>query len=218
MKPLHLLLIGPPGVGKGTQSELLESRLGIVPISSGVIFRAEIDAETDLGRLAKRYIDHGRLVPNGVTIEMMAKRLRSERVRQHGFVLDGFPRNTDQAVALEEMLNENELYLDRAIALVADDEVVVKRLSGRMGCTKCGSIYHTHSRPPTREWICDHCNSPLFIRSDDQPEAIRERLRIYHETTSPIIDYYSGQGILLRVDATHAPDVIYQEILAGLDR
>ncbi len=209
---MRIILIGPPGVGKGTQSALLEARLGAQQISSGVIFRAEIEAETDLGRLAKRYIDHGELVPNGVTIEMMAKRLSKEDVRKHGFVLDGFPRTIRQAEALDEMLEEQAIHLDAVISLEVPDEIVIKRISGRMGCTKCGEIYHSLTKPPKREGLCDKCNGPLFIRSDDRPEAIRERLRIFHETTAPVADYYEGKGLLRRVDAEQDPESVYEAI------
>src|SRR4051812_11977282 len=135
---MRLVLIGPPGVGKGTQAALLETRLGSVPLSSGMIFRSEIDAQTDLGRLAQRYIQHGELVPNGVTIEMMAKRLRRDEARKKGFILDGFPRTVRQAEALAELLEEMEMHLDKAVSLELDPDLLISRLSGRMGCTKCG--------------------------------------------------------------------------------
>jgi adenylate kinase len=212
---MRLVLIGPPGVGKGTQAGLLESHLGVKPLSSGVIFRQEIDAETDLGRLAKRYIDHGELVPNGVTIEMMAKRLRSNEVRSHGFVLDGFPRTVKQAEALDEMLTEMEMTLDCAISIEVPDEVVIERLCGRMGCTKCGEIYHAISKPPKREGLCDKCNGPLIIRSDDTPETMKERLRIFHETTKPVISYYEQKGILQRVDGTGSPEAVYDGMMGS---
>ncbi|MBN9502755.1 MAG: adenylate kinase [Armatimonadetes bacterium 55-13] len=214
---MRLILIGPPGVGKGTQAALLESRLGVKPLSSGVIFRAEIEAETDLGRLAKRYIEHGELVPNGVTIEMMAKRIRRDEVRKHGFVLDGFPRTIRQAEALEEILDEMGMPLDKVVSIEVDDEVVLSRLAGRIGCTKCGEIYHSVNKPPKREGICDKCNSPLFVRTDDQPETILERLRVFRENTAPVRDYYREKGLLQVVDGRHEPEEVYQEIVAGVE-
>jgi adenylate kinase len=213
---MRLILIGPPGVGKGTQAALLEARLGLRPLSSGVIFRAEMEAETDLGRLAKSYIDRGELVPNGITIEMMAKRIRSDEVRKKGFILDGFPRTIRQAEALDQLLNEMETPIQEVVSIVVDDEIVVQRLSGRLGCTKCGQIYHKDSKPPTREGLCDKCNSPLFVRADDQPDTIRERLRVFHEQTQPVVDYYKGKGILLEVDGDQDPEKVYEDILSGI--
>lgn len=210
----RLVLIGPPGVGKGTQAALLEQRLGLIPLSSGMIFRAEIDAQTDLGRLAQRYIQHGELVPNGVTIEMMAKRIGASDVRKQGFILDGFPRTVRQAQALEEILVEMEMPLQIAVSLEVDDDVVVQRLSGRIGCTKCGEIYHAKAKPPKREGLCDKCNSPLVVREDDQPETIRERLRVFRENTAPVIGFYEQKGLLRRVRADHEPEAVYAEIVA----
>jgi len=212
VETLRLILIGPPGVGKGTQAALLEKRLGLQPVSSGVIFRSEIEAETDLGRMAQRYIDHGDLVPNGVTIEMMAKRLRTESVRRHGFVLDGFPRTLRQAEALDDILDEMELHLSKVISLELPESVLMARLSGRLGCTKCGEIYNSLNKPPRREGLCDKCNSPLFVRTDDRPEAILERLRIFHDETQPVCDYYSSHG-LLQVIQSDDPEGVYTEIV-----
>jgi len=214
----RLILIGPPGVGKGTQSALLHSRLGLKPMSSGDIFRKEIEAETDLGRLAQRYIQHGELVPNGVTIEMMAKRLRDEETRKKGFVLDGFPRTVKQAEALDEILFEMEMGLDKVISIEVPEETLLSRLTGRMGCTKCGEIYHSQNKPPMREGLCDKCNGPLFVRTDDQPQTILERLRVFKETTAPVIGYYETTGTLLRVDGSVGPEETYQQIVDGLDQ
>jgi adenylate kinase len=208
------VLLGPPGVGKGTQAALLETRLGIVPLSSGVIFRSEIEAQTDLGRLAQRYIQHGELVPNGVTIEMMAKRLRTQQVRDHGFVLDGFPRTLRQAEALQEILAEMEMTLTKVVSLVVAEDVLMRRLAGRMGCTKCGEIYHSLNKPPMREGLCDKCNSPLFVRTDDTPDAIRERLQIYEKNIEPLVEFYSGLGLLQVIEGFDDPEAVYALIIA----
>ncbi len=216
-RPLRMILIGPPGVGKGTQASLLEQRLGAIPLSSGMIFRAEIEADTDLGHLAQSYIKRGELVPSGITIEMMRKRMSTDNVRKHGFILDGFPRNIRQAEALDEILVEMEIDLDFAVSLDVNDEIVVQRLSGRMGCTKCGEIYHSQTKPPKREGLCDKCNSPLMTRSDDHPDTIRERLRVFHEQTAPLCDYYEKKGLLKRVDGSKSPEEVYDQIVAGLD-
>lgn len=210
---MKILLIGPPGVGKGTQAALLGSRLGLFTLSSGEIFRKEIEAQTDLGRLAQRYIQHGELVPNGVTIEMMAKRIREPEVRKKGFILDGFPRTVKQADALGEILEELEMKLDAVISLEAPDELIVRRLSGRMGCTKCGAIYHSLNKPPMRDGFCDNCNSPIVVRSDDLPETIRERLRVFRENTAPVIDYYRDKGLFRAVDSTRDPEEVYKDII-----
>jgi len=212
----RLILIGPPGVGKGTQSALLSARLGMKAMSSGDIFRKEIEAETDLGRLALRYIQHGELVPNGVTIEMMAKRMRDEDTRKKGFVLDGFPRTVKQAEALDEILFEMDMGLDGVISIEVPEETILHRLAGRMGCTKCGEIYHSKNKPPMREGLCDKCNGPLFVRTDDQPETILERLKVFKETTAPVIDYYAKTGTLHRVDGSVSPEDTYRQIHEGL--
>lgn len=212
---MRLILIGPPGVGKGTQAALLESRLGLKPLSSGVIFRAEIDADTDLGRLANSYIKRGELVPNGVTIEMMSKRIRNDDARRHGFVLDGFPRTIRQAEALDELLEEINMPLDKVVSIEVHDDVILQRLSGRIGCTKCGEIYHSLTKPPMREGICDRCDSPLIVRSDDKPETILERLKVFRENTAPVRDYYREKGLLQVVDGAKDPEEAYADIING---
>lgn len=213
---MRLILIGPPGVGKGTQAALLEKEYGLKTLSSGLIFRSEIDAETDLGRLAKSYIDRGELVPNGITIEMMAKRLRSDECRKKGFLLDGFPRTVRQAEALEKLLEEMEMPVDEVVSIQAPEDLIVHRLSGRMGCTKCGEIYHRDTKPPKRPELCDKCNSPLFVRSDDQPDTIRERLAVFYENTKPVIEFYRERGLLNEVDGTRAPEEVFQSIVEGI--
>jgi adenylate kinase len=214
MNMLRLALIGPPGVGKGTLSALLVQRQGVKAFSSGQIFRSEIEAETDLGRLAQRYIAHGQLVPDEVTIQMMAKKLGAHEVQKSGFVLDGFPRTVNQAEELDELLFELDLGLDFAASLESPEDLIVARLSGRIGCTRCGEIYHSVNHPPKREGLCDKCDSPLFVRSDDHPDAIRSRLHSFRTQTQPVIDYYESTGNLMRVDASHGPEETYRQIVS----
>jgi adenylate kinase len=146
---------------------------------------------------------------------MMAKRLRSEDTRKHGFVLDGFPRTEKQAEALDELLFEMETALDKVVAIEVPVDLIVHRLVGRIGCTKCGELYHARNKPPKREGLCDRCNGPLFVRSDDQEETILERLRVYHENTAPVIDYYEMTGSLQRVDGSVGPEETYHQIVGG---
>jgi adenylate kinase len=165
--------------------------------------------------MAQRYIDHGELVPNGVTIEMMAKRLRDEDVRRRGFVLDGFPRTERQAEALDEILFKMDIGITKAVSIEVSEESIVQRLTGRLGCTKCGEIYHSTTKPPKREGLCDICNSPLFVRTDDQPETIRARLRVFRENTAPVISYYELSKSLQRVDGSKDPETTFNQIVGN---
>ncbi|HRF60016.1 MAG TPA: adenylate kinase [Fimbriimonadaceae bacterium] len=212
---MRLILIGPPGVGKGTQAALLHERHRLAHLSSGVIFREEIANQTPLGLLAKGFLDKGELVPDAVTIEMMAAYIRRPDV-VGGFLLDGFPRTVAQAEALDCLLDDLGLPIERAISIHVDDEVVVERLSGRLTCSQCGEIYHRVNRPPLHEGVCDKCGGELIVRADDQPETIRKRLRLFHETTEPVIGYYARSGRLVRIDGTRSPEEVYQSILESL--
>jgi adenylate kinase len=145
---------------------------------------------------------------------MMAKRLREPEIRKAGFILDGFPRTVKQADALQEILADLDMPLQRVFSLQAPDELIVNRLSGRMGCTKCGAIYHSVNKPPTREGYCDVCNSPIVVRSDDQPETIRERLRVFRESTAPVVEYYATTDLLTIIDATRDAEEVYKDIVS----
>lgn len=213
---MRILLIGPPGVGKGTQAAKLQKRTGAVPLASGDIFRAELKNETELGKLAKSYIDRGELVPDEVTIRMMAERLRSDKIRECGFILDGFPRTVAQAEALDRLLDEMDLPLRVIVALDVPDDIVVDRIGGRRTCPSCGEIFHIANKPPRVENVCDKCGSGLVVRTDDRPETIRERLRVFHENTEPVELYYQNKGLLRRIDGTASPDEVYQSILDAL--
>lgn len=213
---MRILLIGPPGVGKGTQATLLQGKFGAVPLASGDIFRAEIKNQTELGRLAKSYTDRGELVPDEVTIRMMGAKLQCQTIRDCGFILDGFPRTVAQAKALENLLAEMGLPLDAVVALVVDDDIVVHRLSGRRTCPSCGAIYHTENKPPLVENVCDKCGSGLVVRADDSPDTIRERLRVFHESTEPVEAWYANKGLLRRIEGSASRDDVFASILAAL--
>jgi adenylate kinase len=198
---MRLVLVGPPGAGKGTQAEFIAAHLAVPKISTGDIFRANVSQGTPLGVEARRYMDAGKLVPDEVTINMVRDRL-AEPDAGEGFLLDGFPRTTPQAAALDKLLADLGTALDLVMELVVDDDEVIRRLSGRRTCRGCGKIWHVEFDAPTREGVCDRCGSQLFQRDDDKPETIAKRLVEYSEKTAPLIDYYGAQGKLVGIDAT----------------
>ena len=198
---MRLVLVGPPGAGKGTQAEFIAAHLSVPKISTGDIFRANVSQGTPLGVEAKRYMDAGKLVPDEVTINMVRDRL-AEPDASEGFLLDGFPRTTPQAAALDKLLADLGTALDLVLELVVDDDEVIRRLSGRRTCRGCGKIWHVEFDPPLRDGVCDRCGGQLFQRDDDKPETIAARLREYAEKTAPLVDYYGAQGKLVGIDAT----------------
>ena len=198
---MRIVLVGPPGAGKGTQAQFIASHLSIPKISTGDIFRANVSGNTPLGQKAKEYMDRGDLVPDEVTIAMVRDRLAEEDA-QEGFLLDGFPRNVPQAETLKKILSEMDRKLDLVLELVVDDDEVVRRLSGRRTCRKCGRIWHVAFDPPTKDGVCDVCSGELFQRDDDSEDTIRHRLDVYADQTSPLIGYYGDKGLLRGVDAT----------------
>ncbi|MBQ1026865.1 adenylate kinase [Micromonospora sp. C95] len=198
---MRLVLVGPPGAGKGTQAEFIAAHLSVPKISTGDIFRANVSQGTPLGVEAKRYMDAGKLVPDEVTINMVRDRL-AEPDAADGFLLDGFPRTTPQAAALDKLLADLGTALDIVLELVVDDDEVIRRLSGRRTCRGCGKIWHVEFDPTSREGNCDRCGAELFQRDDDKPETIAARLREYAEKTAPLVDYYGAQGKLVGIDAT----------------
>jgi adenylate kinase len=192
---VRLVLVGPPGAGKGTQAEIIAERLGVPKISTGDIFRANVSGGTPLGLKAKEYMDAGNLVPDEVTNEMVADRLAQDDAKG-GFLLDGYPRNTEQAKVLDRVLEAAGSTLDLALELVASDDEVVRRLSGRRVSKSTGKVYHLEFDPPA-----DPDSDDLYQRSDDQPETIKNRLKVYAEQTAPLVGYYEAQGKLVRIDA-----------------
>lgn len=198
---MRLVLVGPPGAGKGTQAEFIAAHLAVPKISTGDIFRANVAQGTPLGIQAKQFMDAGQLVPDEVTINMVRDRL-AEPDAADGFLLDGFPRTTPQAVALDKLLADLGSGLDLVLELVVDDDEVIRRLSGRRTCRGCGKIWHVEFDPPSHEGVCDRCGGELFQRDDDKAETIAERLRVYARDTAPLVDYYGAQGKLVGIDAT----------------
>ena len=207
---MRLVVLGPPGSGKGTQANALQRTRGIPHIASGDLLRANVREDTELGRQAKPYMDRGELVPDDVTCGMVNERIaRDDCV--NGFMLDGFPRNLKQAEALSEITTINT-----AVLLDVPEEVSLERLSGRRQCRNCGTIFHLAFVPPKVEGVCDKCGGELYQREDDKPEAIKERLAIYRAETMPIVGYYEGQGVVVKVDGSASPDEVVAEILDKL--
>jgi adenylate kinase len=198
---MRLVLVGPPGAGKGTQAEFVGAHFAVPKISTGDIFRANVAAGTPLGVEARRFMDSGQLVPDEVTINMVRDRL-AEPDASDGFLLDGFPRTVPQATALDKLLADLGVGLDVVLELVVDDDEVIRRLSGRWTCRGCGKIWHIEFDPPTHESICDRCGSELYQRDDDKAETVSERLRVYARDTAPLIIFYGAQGKLVGIDAT----------------
>ncbi|HEY8451953.1 MAG: adenylate kinase [Micromonosporaceae bacterium] len=212
---MRLVLVGPPGAGKGTQAEFIAAHLSVPKISTGDIFRANVAAATPLGVRAKAYMDAGQLVPDEITINMVRERL-AEPDAADGFLLDGFPRTTPQAVALDKMLADLGTGLDVVLELVVDDDEVIRRLSGRRTCRGCGKVWHVDFDPPQREGVCDRCGGELYQREDDRPETIAERLRVYARDTAPLVDYYGAQGKLVGIDATGPVEDVTQRAIDAL--
>jgi adenylate kinase len=197
---VRLVLVGPPGAGKGTQAEFIAAHLAVPKISTGDIFRDNVARGTPLGVNARRYMDSGQLVPDEITIDMVRDRL-AEADAADGFLLDGFPRTVPQAVALDKLVADLGAGLDVVLELVVDDDEVIRRLSGRRTCRGCGKIWHVEFDPPIREGACDRCGGELFQREDDRAETVAERLRVYARDTAPLVDYYGAQGKLVGIDA-----------------
>lgn len=209
---MRVVLVGPPGAGKGTQAQFIAADSSIPKVSTGDIFRTNVAEETDLGLQAKKYMDAGDLVPDEVTVDMVRQRLAEEDATD-GFLLDGFPRNVPQAEVLDDMLEAMGTRIDVVLELVVDDDEVVRRLSGRRTCRRCGHVWHTDFDPPAQDGVCDRCGGELFQRDDDRAETIRHRLEVYADQTTPLVAYYATKGILVGLDATGpVEDVTFRAI------
>jgi adenylate kinase len=212
---LNLVLLGPPGAGKGTQAERLVGDFGLPYYSTGIILRLAVENGTELGRKAKEYMDAGELVPDELMNGVIAERLESGEA-DDGFLLDGFPRTIGQAEMLDETLSRLGRSLSGALLIEAPDDEVVRRLSGRRTCAKGGHVYHVEFDPPKTEDVCDQDGSRLIQRDDDKPETVRKRLSVYHDQTEPLIDWYQDKGLLRRFDGTRSPDEVHGRIRATL--
>lgn len=211
MSELNLVLLGPPGSGKGTQGERLQEDLRLPYYATGDILRAAVRDETELGRAAKEYMDRGDLVPDEVIVGVIAERIDSPEAAD-GFILDGFPRTEPQAEALAARLSELGRSLTAVLLIDVGDDEVVRRLGGRRTCEANGHVFHVEFNPPETEGVCDIDGSPLAIRDDDKPEVIRHRLDQYHAKTEPLVGYYDGQSLLRRIDGAATPDRVGDEV------
>jgi len=213
---VRIVLVGPPGAGKGTQAQFIASHLAIPRISTGDIFRYNVTNRTELGRQAREFMERGDLVPDEVTVAMVRTRL-SEEDAQEGFLLDGYPRNVPQAVILEKMLaSEWGAKLDVVLELVVDEDEVVRRLSGRRTCRVCERVWHVLYDPPARVAVCDDCGGELFQRDDDSESTIRHRLEVYTLQTAPLVSFYADEGTLIGIDATGPVEEVTSRALAAL--
>ena len=208
---MNLILVGPPGAGKGTQGEILAKKLGIDTISTGVMLRTAIKEQTEVGKLAEKYINDGKLVPDDVIVSIVKERLSRPDVEK-GFILDGFPRTIPQA----EALTESGLKIDKVLSLEVADEKIIERLSARRECSKCGAPYSIIYKKPRLEGKCDKCGGALIQRADDNPDTIQNRLNIYHEQTEPIKEYYEKQGLLVSAQGESDLEDTTKNVMAAL--
>lgn len=214
---MNIILLGAPGAGKGTQAKRLEERYRMVQLSTGDMLRAAVDSGSEVGRQAKAIMDAGQLVPDELVIRMISERIEDPDCEK-GFLLDGFPRTTAQAEALDAMLAEKGLKLDAVIQIRVDEEALVERITGRFTCTNCGAGYHDKFQRPEREGVCDKCGASEFVRrDDDNEETVRKRMEAYRAQTAPILPYYEAQGVLLGVDGMAEIDEVSAQIYKVLD-
>ena len=208
---MKIIMLGAPGAGKGSQASRIAKEYQLPHISTGDIFRANLKEETELGKRAKSFMDKGELVPDDITIAMLLDRIHKEDCK-NGYILDGFPRTIPQAEALKEALAKKDEKIDLALDVEASDELIIKRMAGRRTCPACGAIYHIVTLPPKTEGICDRCGADLIQRKDDNEETVKNRLKIYHEVTEPLISYYKKEGILEEIDGAEELDKVFEKV------
>jgi len=211
----RVVLLGPPGAGKGTQAKLLEEKFSACQISTGDILRKAVAERTPLGREASEYINRGALVPDGVIVNLVAERLK-EKDCEEGFILDGFPRTIPQATSLNAILNQRGIRLSAVLSVRVPHNVIIERLAGRRTCRNCGALSHVVFTPPKKEGVCDRCGGALYQRDDDREETIANRLKVYEDQTAPLVDYYRGQGLLREIDGVGDVDEIRARIIQAL--
>ena len=214
---MYLILLGLPGAGKGTQAERISKDTSMAHITSGGLFRENIGRGTDLGRKAQSYVEKGLLVPNDVTVGMILERIAQPDAAA-GFILDGFPRNVEQARALDEALAGRERAIDKAIYMRVSEEELVRRLAGRWNCSQCGAVYHEQSNPPRKSGVCDSCGGELSQRDDDRPEVVRTRLEVNAKEMDPLLEHYRQAGKLTEVDGERDPERVREDLLAALGK
>lgn len=212
---MRLILLGPPGAGKGTQASSIVAEYGITHISTGDIFRHNIKNETELGKKVKSYLDKGQLVPDELTIDLVWDRLSKDDCKK-GFLLDGFPRTINQADALQKGLEERGLKLDKVINIDVDKNILVKRLSGRRVCKNCGETYHIDNKPTLKDGVCDKCSGEVIQRADDNEKTVLDRIEVYEKQTFPLIDFYKNLGLILTVDGTLSIEDVFSQIKESL--
>lgn len=212
---MNIILLGPPGAGKGTQAESIVKHYGTVHISTGDIFRKNIKENTTLGQKAKEYMDKGQLVPDELVVELVADRLSQEDVK-NGFLLDGFPRTIFQAEELDKVLVKHGMKIDKVINIDVEPEVLIQRAVGRRVCKTDGSTYHVSFNPPKKEGVCDHCGQPLLQRDDDKEETVKNRISVYTNQTKPLIDYYTKQGNIANINGQQEIERVFEDIKKAL--
>jgi adenylate kinase len=211
----RVVLLGPPGAGKGTQAKLLQDKFGVCQISTGDILRKAVAEQTPLGKEASQYINRGALVPDSVIVDLVATRLQ-EKDCEKGFILDGFPRTIPQAESLDAILKQRGIGLNSVLSVQVPQDVIIERLAGRRTCRSCGALSHVTLSPSKKAGICDRCGGALYQRDDDREETIAHRLRVYDDQTAPLLNYYRGQDLLREIDGVGTVDEIRARVIAAL--